>query len=215
MLKIFRKGQKSLNSSNSNISSLVREGNDLFSDELILLDEKLSGNLFCAEKIVVEQNGILAGNIISKLCIVSGTITGNILSTGQMEIKSTAVIKGNIQSALLNIEPGAVINGRVTIAKDSAAITNLSRKINEHSTDEYLSAKQTGELAALNHLDVPVNIEVKQKEPTITQVQPIKTEEPSFVSAPAIKPAPPLLAASAPKAAEPIKPEDGNNQRWW
>src|ERR1700761_2356133 len=107
-----RTPKKEPEASISNIATLVREGDDLFSDSLILLDESLSGNLFCAEDIVVEQNGILSGNVTAKRCVVSGTINGDIVSTDQMDIKSTAVIRGNIKSATINIEPGAVINGK-------------------------------------------------------------------------------------------------------
>jgi cytoskeletal protein CcmA (bactofilin family) len=145
MLKIFKKEpQKEQIESISNISTLVREGNDLFSDTLILLDETLAGNLFCAETIIVEQNGVLSGNITSKLCVVSGTINGNIISTDQMDIKSTAVIKGNIRSALINIEPGAVINGCVTIAQDKDTIAAFT-KIKGYSPDEYMETQPAGE----------------------------------------------------------------------
>src|ERR1700744_2545250 len=88
----------------SNINTLTREGNDLFSDTQILLDERLSGNLFCTDTVVVEQNGVLSGNLTSKQCVVSGKITGDIVSADQIDVKSTAVIKGNITCASLNIE---------------------------------------------------------------------------------------------------------------
>jgi len=147
MLNIFKKDTpKDLPSTASNISTLARDGNDLFSDTLILLDERLSGNLFCAEKIVVEQNGILSGNITSKLCVVSGTINGNIVSSDQMDIKSTAIIKGNIQSALINIEPGAVINGSITIKENTSDVfSNLADKIKGFSENEYLTDKPYAE----------------------------------------------------------------------
>ena len=151
MLEIFKRSpKKELLAPISNISTLARQGNDLFSDTLILLDERLSGNLFCADKIVVEQNGVLSGNITSKLCVVSGTITGNIVSTDQMDIKSTAIIKGNIRSALINIEPGVVINGSVTIIDDGEAVTGLSKKIKEFSEKEYLRDRLHPELPQLN-----------------------------------------------------------------
>ncbi len=193
----------------------MREGNDLFSDELILLDEKLSGNLFCAEKIVVEQNGILSGNIISKLCVVSGTVNGNIVSADQMEIKSTAVIKGEIKSALINIEPGAVINGAVTIAKDTNVIAKLSEKINKYSSSEYLNARLAAE-AELNQLiDSSVNVVTRQQEVSKNiPIQAIKIKEPHNNVAPPVKPVAP---APKSKAAEPKdnKPEEGGSQRWW
>jgi cytoskeletal protein CcmA (bactofilin family) len=164
MLEIFRRYPKrDYVGPVSNIDDLVREGNDLFSDKLILLDERLSGNLFCTETIVVEQNGILSGNITSKLCVVSGTINGNIVSTDQMDIKSTAIIKGNIRSAMINIEPGAVINGTVTVAEDIHEVGYLlSERIKEFSTDEYLRDKQPAELEGLDNIN-PLEAETEVK----------------------------------------------------
>lgn len=137
----------------SNIATLVREGDNLLSDSLILLDERLSGNLFCAEEIVVEQNGILSGNMTAKRCIVSGTINGDIVSTDEMNIKSTAVIRGTIKSPAINIEPGAIINGKVIIATDNKAGAKLMERINNHSADEYLSAKLAAEKAEQDSLE--------------------------------------------------------------
>jgi len=214
MLEMFRKyPRKDIISPISNISGLVREGNDLFSDKLILLDESLSGNLFCAETIVVEQNGKLSGNITSKSCVVSGTINGNIVSTDQMDIKSTAIIKGNIQSALINIEPGAVINGCVTIMQDTAAVTDLSEKIKGYSPDEYQDAKAAGELAELNRVqvDVPstvftaINDEKLQDQPVQIVHEPIVVEQPIAKK-----------ELVAPTKAPVSAPADENiNQRWW
>jgi len=213
MLEIFKRTpKKELVSPISNISNLVREGNDLFSDKLILLDESLSGNLFCAETIVVEQNGKLSGNITSKSCIVSGTINGNIVSTDQMDIKSTAIIKGNIQSALINIEPGAVINGCVTIMEDTAAVAGLSEKIKGYSPDEYQEAKTAGELLDLNkvQVDVPsaagftaINEEKLQDKPVQIVHEPVQQPiAQKDVTAPA-------------KSPDTTSADQNINQRWW
>jgi cytoskeletal protein CcmA (bactofilin family) len=199
MLNIFKKEtQKPIPNSNSNISGLVRDKNDFFSDELILVDQKLSANLFCAEKIIIEQTGVLQGNITSKLCVVSGTINGNIVSTGQMDIKSTAVIKGNIKSALINIEPGAVINGCVTIVEDIEAVAGLSEKINEHSADEYIAAKLAWESAEAGHIDSSIIVEAAEKAQPIL---PVNT-----------------LYAARPSSKQPdqkSKENDNTNERWW
>jgi len=222
MLEMFKKyPRKELNSNPvSNISGLVREGNDLFSDKLILLDESLSGNLFCAETIVVEQNGKLSGNITSKSCVVSGTINGNIVSTDQMDIKSTAIIKGNIQSALINIEPGAVINGCVTIMQDTSAIADLSEKIKGYSPDEYLEAKLAGWLVDAQPTDntegnIVVTEEKLQDKPPIVnsainedeeklQDKPIQITHASIQAA-----VPPVVVPKAAPSSE------ETNTRWW
>jgi len=203
MLEMFKKyPKKELISPLSNINGLVRDGNDLFSDKLILLDESLSGNLFCAETIVVEQNGKLSGNITSKSCVVSGTINGNIMSTDQMDIKSTAIIKGNIQSALINIEPGAVINGCITIMQDTAAVADLSEKIKGYSPDEYLEAKLAGGLIEIHQADSPDTAYTPLNEEKL-QDKPVQIMHHGPVQQP--------VAPIALKEKEP----EGDVQRWW
>jgi cytoskeletal protein CcmA (bactofilin family) len=180
MLNIFKKEtQEAI----SNIDSLIRKGDNLFSDSLILLDEKLAGNLFCSEKIVVEQNGALSGNITSKYCIISGTINGDILSTEEMQVKSTAVIKGNLKSALIHIEPGAIINGCITIAEDNNAVADLARKIQKYVTDECLEAKMVAEIAGIKKQHTPDFI-INNK----PIAQPQKESRPALKAAIADKP---------------------------
>ncbi len=197
MLNIFKKETPDVIEVMSNINELVREGNDFFSDELILLDEKLTGNLFCAERVVIEQHGVLSGNITSKTCVVSGVIKGDITSLDLLEIKGTAIVMGNIQSASVNIDPGAVINGYITVGEDIDALTHQWNKT-KFSTDDYLSAKSAGELPALNNAEVYANT-IKGKE----------EKHPWPVDAKAQSPA---VDTQLP---EKIKEEDVNNQRWW
>jgi len=212
MLEMFKKyPKKELISPISNISGLVREGNDLFSDKLILLDESLSGNLFCAETIVVEQNGKLSGNITSKSCVVSGTINGNIVSTDQMDIKSTAIIKGNIQSAIINIEPGAVINGCITIMQDTVAVTDLSEKIKGYSPDEYQDAKAAAELLDLNHVQVDVPSVVF----TAINEEKLQDKPVQIVHEPVQQPLAQKELIAPTKDPMPTATDDNANQRWW
>jgi len=195
MLNIFKKETPPVVEIMSNISELAREGNDFFSNELILLDEKLTGNLFCAERVIVEQHGVLVGNITSKTCVVSGVIKGDITSLDLLEIKGTAIIMGNIQSASVNIEPGAVINGYITVGEDIDTLTHQWNKT-KFSTDEYFADRSAGELPVLNNAEADTNtIQAKQE-----------------------KPLPPVaVMAKSPKIVPPEKTnEEGtNNQRWW
>jgi cytoskeletal protein CcmA (bactofilin family) len=199
MLSIFKKETPNIDEPVSNIHSLVRDGNDYFSDELIILAEKLTGNLFCAEKVLIERNGKLTGNITAKDCVVTGTVTGDITSLDLLEIKSTAVVIGDIQSALVNVEPGAVINGYITVGEDIEALTEQWNKT-KFSTDDYLAAKLKTELAELNKAEETVNIIVKTEEKSPVQHIPQKEK--------------PKPIAAAPVIEEPKK-EESNIQRWW
>ncbi|MGF7078544.1 bactofilin family protein [Mucilaginibacter sp. UYCu711] len=213
MLSIFKKETPAVHESISNIKNLIRDGNDYFSDEFIVLDEKLTGNLFCAEKVAVELHGILKGNITSKTCLVTGTVNGDILSLDLLDIKATAVVRGNIQSAKVNIEPGAVINGYITVGEDIEALTEQWNKT-KFSTDDYLTTRLHQELSTLTQISAAANATEQKTEPVVTAAEPMplvaaapkegKIEEQTPV-------AKPTLAAATP----PKKDEEVNNSRWW
>lgn len=243
MLKLFRKTpQKPVINSLSNINGLVREGNDYLSDKVIFLDQKLAGNLFCSEEIFIENDGELAGNICGKHCVISGTVTGNISTTELLEITKTAVIKGKIRARDICIEPGAVVNGAITISEDKAAAATLANRIRKHAAAEYAQARALDEHSHDEVLNTPIavvaqkkpeivpepapiaKIEVKQPAPEpikVKEAEPVKREEPKPVTPPIptaeqiIQEAPEEKPPAAPirKPAEPKK--DDTIQRWW
>jgi len=208
MLSIFKKDTPTIQEPTSNIKDLAHDGHNYFSDDLIILDEALTGNLFCAEKVMIEQHGVLTGNITSKTCLVTGQVNGDILSLDLLDIRATAVVIGNIQSAKVNIEPGAVINGYITVGEDIEALTERWNKT-KFSTDQHLTAKLNNELSAINISSAakPIAVEKTDKpkaaQPTTTYVPEPPAEERLVAKPP--------VAAAAPKKDE----EQANNQRWW
>jgi len=230
MLGIFKKETPTVIESASNIKDLAHDGQNYYSEELILLGEVLTGNLFCAEKVSIEQHGVLTGNITSKLCTVAGQVNGDILSLDLLDIRATAIVRGNIQSAKVNIEPGAVINGYITVGEDIEALTEQWNKT-KFSTDEHLlTDKLNKELHAINSTSKAAEI-IVQKEadkqtiaPSVTagtliaakQSNPLTAaqsssetkQEPTAHETPVSKPT--LAAAAPPQKAEPL-----NNERWW
>jgi cytoskeletal protein CcmA (bactofilin family) len=242
MLKLFRKKpQKTEIHSLSNINGLVREGNDYLSDKVIFLDQKLAGNLFCSEEIFIEKDGNLSGNICGKHCVISGTITGNISTTELLEITKTAVIKGKVRATDICIEPGAVVNGAITIGEDKAAASTLSSRIKKHTAYEYAEARSLDEHSkdeALNKSVVtaratkeevtsPAQVVQPESKPhapepeKVKEVVPVKKEEPKQATPPIPaaeqiiqeEPEKKLTVAPPRKPAEPKK--DDSIQRWW
>ena len=170
MLKFFRRAsQKPLITSMSNINDLVSEGNDYLSDKVIFLDQKLTGNLFCSENIFIEKEGELAGNICSKHCVVGGIVNGNISATELLEITKSAVIKGKVRATAICIEPGAIVNGAITIGEDKAAIATLANRIKKHTAEEYAAARAAAEPPA-----EPIVSDVKEKASATPTIQPVQ-----------------------------------------
>lgn len=243
MLKLFRKKpQKTEIHSLSNINGLVREGNDYLSDKVIFLDQKLVGNLFCSEEIFIEKDGELQGNICGKHCVISGTITGNISATELLEITKTAIIKGKIRATDICIEPGAVVNGAITIGEDKAAAITLATRIKKHTHEEYAKLRALDEHSkdeALNKSVATVKLEevlpspppIAKKESPIPIAEPEKVKEPELPKKEnkplkaAVPPVPQAeqIVQEEPEEKPPVAPprkapeskKDDTIQRWW
>lgn len=75
------------------------------------LDGSVEGDIQCKGKIVVGPKGSVTGNIIAENAEILGQITGNVQVTKKLVLKATAIIKGDISSQQLEIEPNAQLNG--------------------------------------------------------------------------------------------------------
>ena len=210
------------------------------SDKVIFLDQKLAGNLFCSEKIFIEKDGKLTGSICGKHCVVSGTVTGNISATELLEITKTAIIKGKIRATDICIEPGAVVNGAITIGEDKSAAITLASRIKKHSAKKYAEARSLDELSKDDALNKPAaTVEPKKEEVTpptpvakseskqpipepkkVKEVVPVKKDEPKQVTPP-IPEAEQIIQEEPeekPPAYPPRKtaePKKDDIQRWW
>lgn len=63
----------------------------------------------------VKQNSTITGPIFCKHISISGTVIGNIKAQGNVGLTKDAVIKGDISSAILAVEPGAKITGNLIV----------------------------------------------------------------------------------------------------
>lgn len=110
--------QQSLQINDQQISTIIGEGyiftGELQGSSVIRIEGKVIGNVNVESGVILGENGIIEGNIISKSVIIYGTVTGNIKTT-QLEIKKTAHIDGDITADTLEIELGAKYNGKLNM----------------------------------------------------------------------------------------------------
>jgi cytoskeletal protein CcmA (bactofilin family) len=75
------------------------------------LDGRIEGNILCNGKIVIGPKGFILGNIVSVNAEIMGHVEGSIKISSKLTLKATAVIKGDIQTQTLEVEPSAIFNG--------------------------------------------------------------------------------------------------------
>jgi cytoskeletal protein CcmA (bactofilin family) len=76
------------------------------------LDGKIQGDLVCSGKVVIGEKGEVTGNIDCQSADILGTVDGDIKVKQNTSLFSKSTVKGNIYTISINIEPGAVFNGK-------------------------------------------------------------------------------------------------------
>jgi cytoskeletal protein CcmA (bactofilin family) len=78
---------------------------------------KFSGNL-AAESILIDKAATVLANIAAEEVLCKGKVRGDIRATKKVRITKEAEVRGNIHSPNLNIEQGAIFEGRCSIPKN-------------------------------------------------------------------------------------------------
>lgn len=101
----------------------VLEGAMLKGAGTVRIDGKYVGETIIQGDLIIGENGIVEGNIMASQGLIAGTIHGNIVCEKQIHLTSTAVINGNISSAVLIVDEGAKLTGNCQISHTSAPTT--------------------------------------------------------------------------------------------
>jgi cytoskeletal protein CcmA (bactofilin family) len=93
------------------------------------LDGHLIGNFNSKGKLVLGPSGKVTGDIFSKNVDIEGIVEGKIIAEDLLNIKSTAVIKGEVTCGKLAVEPGADFTATCTMK-------SVSKTIDLNKTDD-------------------------------------------------------------------------------
>lgn len=125
---MFEKSQKSytelLGKTNRISEGTIVKG-DINSPSDFRMDGNLTGNFQTKGKIVIGQTGIIKGDIICKNADIEGKFEGKIEVSEILNIKSKAIINGNVVCGKLSVEPGAEFNATCIMkTQQKSALTN-------------------------------------------------------------------------------------------
>ena len=77
---------------------------------------RISGEII-AESVLIEKTGTVFGNIAAEDVLCKGVVRGDIRATNKVKISKEAEVTGDIHSPTLNIEKGALFEGRCSRPK--------------------------------------------------------------------------------------------------
>lgn len=88
---------------------------DLISDGDIRIDGKVKGNIKIAGKLVVGEHGVVEGEVECKNAAVAGAVDGTFKVAQTLTVAQTGKVSGQVHTEKLSIEPGAELNGSVSM----------------------------------------------------------------------------------------------------
>jgi cytoskeletal protein CcmA (bactofilin family) len=97
----------------------------------IRIDGVLTGNLKTKGKIVIGETGSIKGEISCKNSVVEGSVDGKISVSELLILKATSLLKGDINTRKLAIEPGAKFTGHCNMSMESTTTPYESEKSTE------------------------------------------------------------------------------------
>ncbi len=95
---------------------------DVFGTEDLVLDGRVTGKIQLNEcRLTVGEDGYAQSQITAREVVISGRVDGRIVAGERVELRSTAVVTGDIVSPRLIIQQDAVIKGSVDLSPAAAA----------------------------------------------------------------------------------------------
>ncbi len=91
----------------------------------IRIDGHIEGDITQADGVIVGENASVNGNINARIIIVGGKVNGNLSAIHNIEILSKAEIHGDMQSSVLSVAEGAIIEGSCVALSDKNKIIEL------------------------------------------------------------------------------------------
>ena len=85
----------------------------------ILIQGNVEGNIETEGDIKIEEGAQITAQINANNILISGEINGNIFSKDKIIVRSSGKVIGDIQAQTIEIESGAVFNGKSTMGSNN------------------------------------------------------------------------------------------------
>jgi len=95
--------------------TLVIKG-ELIGAEALYIDGRIEGKITMPDnRVTIGRNGVVQANITAKEVVVMGKVSGNIECTDRVDIRSEGSVTGEVSTARISVEDGAVLKGGIQV----------------------------------------------------------------------------------------------------
>jgi len=92
-------------------AGMIVEGAKITGAGCIRIDGSIIGEIEIDGNVILGESGRITGDIIVNHALIAGEMRGNIICREKVHLPPTAKMTGNIKSATLIIDEGAIFNG--------------------------------------------------------------------------------------------------------
>lgn len=83
----------------------------------VRIEGRVEGSVKAGKAVVVGKEGIVDGTVETQDAVIAGAVTGSVVAESRLELQATARIEGDIQARRMQLEEGAMVNGRVNMGE--------------------------------------------------------------------------------------------------
>lgn len=139
MITSAKRNPEQAQASNRILMGTEIEGN-LLSNGDFRIDGTVKGNIQIDGKLVIGEKGRIEGEIICANANISGYLKGKIHVSELLHLESTAIVKGDVITSKLSIQPGAELSG-------TCSMGSVVREMKHSNNTTHENAKTSKETA--------------------------------------------------------------------
>jgi excisionase family DNA binding protein len=129
------------------------QGSLIFSDPVNLrINGKFEGDLQTKGILQIGQYADVKADIHGEVIRISGRVNGSIVADQMVSLLSTAVVQGNMSTPSLEIQEGAIFEGKSSMIADTMEIKDISRYL-DIEEDKILEWASAGKIPAIQDGD--------------------------------------------------------------
>jgi len=106
-----------------NLNTIIGKGSSfegtLKVEQSLRIDGRIQGHISTTDSLIIGKDGEIEGEIITKNAIIGGKVRAKINASGKVVLESRAIFIGELKTARLVIDDGAVFEGRCSMQKDN------------------------------------------------------------------------------------------------
>ena len=99
------------------IAADLRVEGQLRSTGIVRIEGTVIGNLQIDGQVIVADGGLVEGDIDANESVIAGEVRGSIVSSERIELRATAMVRGNLSAPRLAVQEGGVVEGRLRVGK--------------------------------------------------------------------------------------------------